>query len=505
LSSFIEWAIDECLSQVHLDEEPHSKISLASEATELWDINDADRFAKLALRYPSLLSYDEQALWKLVYENRWFWRDDNKSNLNFERFDEVWETLNAIVKGAKNKSAIKITRPFMRRLTPGQQITEHGIRFERLVNGDGLFSINVMADGQRIHRVIGRESEGVTRTQAEAFIERVRTEARENRLSLPTGRKTPFTFAEAAKRYVSRLEETNGKNLVAKRRQLRLYLIPFFGSQRLDLITTFIVDRYKRRRKDDDATNETINLELATLSHLISSAIEWGWLKYKSCKIRLLDKTQGRIVALTDKQAESLLEAAVADDDPHCWLFVVFGLNTAMRHREILSTRFDELDLANNRIFVPRAKGGRREQPITLELAAILRNELASREDKHGWIFPSPRPDSSSSGHRDRMSKPFRNAVIRAGLDPDIVTPHVMRHTAITKLVQADVDLPTIQLISGHKSLSMVLRYTHVHSTHIDKAISALGRAPLELNKNKDVVKATLNLHVTAAHEVRKK
>ena len=52
-----------------------------------------------------------------------------------------------------------------------------------------------------------------------------------------------------------------------------------------------------------------------------------------------------------------------------------------------------------------------------------------------------------------------------------------MRHTAITKLVQAGVDLPTIQRISGHKTLKMVLRYTHVHGKHIDAGIAALGRA----------------------------
>ena len=49
--------------------------------------------------------------------------------------------------------------------------------------------------------------------------------------------------------------------------------------------------------------------------------------------------------------------------------------------------------------------------------------------------------------------------MIRAGLDPRIMTPHVMRHTAITKLVQSGVDLPTIQSISGHKTIAMVLRY----------------------------------------------
>jgi hypothetical protein len=50
-----------------------------------------------------------------------------------------------------------------------------------------------------------------------------------------------------------------------------------------------------------------------------------------------------------------------------------------------------------------------------------------------------------------------------------------MRHTAITRLVKAGVDLPTIQKISGHKTLAMVLRYVHVHGEHIDAAIGALN------------------------------
>ena len=125
------------------------------------------------------------------------------------------------------------------------------------------------------------------------------------------------------------------------------------------------MDHYKRRRLDKGATAGTINLELATLSHLFNSAIEWKWLKSRPCKIRLLAKTEGRIVALTANQENALLQGAVADDDPHCWLFVAFGLNTAMRHREILAARFDQLDLDKRRLFIPQAKGGRREQPIT--------------------------------------------------------------------------------------------------------------------------------------------
>lgn len=389
----------------------------------------------------------------------------------------------------------KLSRPTVRALAPGERITEHGITFERLADGDGRYSVNVMVDGQRIHRIIGKDSEGVTRTACEQFVEKVRSEAREGRLSLPAGRKIQLPFADAAQKYLDRLKEADGKNLGAKERHFRRYLIPFFGSQRLDTISTFTVDRYKRQRRNADASNGTINLELATLSHLINRAVEWGWLRSSPCKIHLLEKAPGQIIALTDAQAGALVRAAVADDDPACWLFVAFGLNTAMRHREILRARFEELDLENRRLFVPKAKGGQREQPFTPQLAQILQREMEMRAVRVGWIFPSPRPNTSTSGHRDRMSKSFRAAVVRAGLDPETVTPHVMRHTAITKLVQAGVDLPTIQRISGHKTLAMVLRYTHVHGRHIDTAIAMLGRSAPELTANKSRGPATQALH----------
>ena len=70
-----------------------------------------------------------------------------------------------------------------------------------------------------------------------------------------------------------------------------------------------------------------------------------------------------------------------------------------------------------------------------------------------GLDLSVPHKDSKA-GHWARMDRPFRDAVEAAGLDPGLVTPHVMRHTAITKLVQAGVDLPTVQRVSGHKTHS---------------------------------------------------
>ena len=111
------------------------------------------------------------------------------------------------------KAFVKLDRLSIRKLQPGQSLTENGISFQRMDNGDGVYEVNVMVDGVRIHRVVGRESEGVTRTQAENFIEKVRTEAREDRLTLPKGRKVALSFKDAARKYLVKLEESGGKNI----------------------------------------------------------------------------------------------------------------------------------------------------------------------------------------------------------------------------------------------------------------------------------------------------
>jgi site-specific recombinase XerD len=59
-------------------------------------------------------------------------------------------------------------------------------------------------------------------------------------------------------------------------------------------------------------------------------------------------------------------------------------------------------------------------------------------------------------------------------LDPKQVVRHTLRHTAITHLVQAGVDLPTVKRISGHKTLAMVERYAHQSGTHIADALKKL-------------------------------
>lgn len=125
LSSYIEWAIEESLKRVYPDDDTSEfKSSIADAASALWDVDEPDRFAKLALRYPDLLDYEEQRLWKLIREcghlwlggfrgneREWQWNVE-ESTLIFERLREHWETFRSVARGDKPASALPTWQKF---------------------------------------------------------------------------------------------------------------------------------------------------------------------------------------------------------------------------------------------------------------------------------------------------------------------------------------------------------------------------------------------------------
>ena len=311
----------------------------------------------------------------------------------------------------------------------------------------------------------------VTRKQAEEFIEKVKTDSRRGRLNLPKGRKTVLEFRQAGSRYLSKLEEEGGNDIPKKRQRLNLHCSPFFKEKSLSSITTFDIERYKKFRLGKNATSGTINRELAVISHLFTKAMEWRWIDHKPAIIKRLKENPGRIIYLTTQQIKKLIESAKEDQNPHVYPFIVIGLETSMRHMEILSIRLKNIDLEKRAIFIPQAKAGAREQPITKSLVKFLNAYLEIAKPDQEWLFPSQK---LGKGHIDYIEEPFRRVVIRAGLDPKQVVPHTLRHTAITHLVQAGVDLPTVKRISGHKTLIMVERYSHQNGQHIQAAMDKL-------------------------------
>jgi hypothetical protein len=116
LSSYIEWAIEDSLKHATL--EMHGNVSLSTEAEELWDVDEADRFARLALRHPDLLTHEEQVLWKLVRENGALWRGNWSSNtrewtwtvaeqfLLFAKLREYWPAFSKVAESGTGHSEL---------------------------------------------------------------------------------------------------------------------------------------------------------------------------------------------------------------------------------------------------------------------------------------------------------------------------------------------------------------------------------------------------------------
>lgn len=129
-----------------------------------------------------------------------------------------------------------------------------------------------------------------------------------------------------------------------------------------------------------------------------------------------------------------------------------------MRRMEILSIKLRHIDINKRVIYIPNAKAGPREQLITQSLANFLQEYISQCVPDQEWLFPSK---ISSTDHMMNIERPFRRVVEAVSLDSKTIVRHTLRHTAITLLVQADVDLPTVQRISGHKTMQMVVKYSH--------------------------------------------
>jgi hypothetical protein len=112
LSSFIEWAIASAIDGIILCEDAKREETLGHQAEKLWDIDEPDRFAKLAQNYPELLTHDEQVLWKLIRECSflWYqgvWDEGIPPSLKFHKLREQWDALNRVASGEADKSILQ--------------------------------------------------------------------------------------------------------------------------------------------------------------------------------------------------------------------------------------------------------------------------------------------------------------------------------------------------------------------------------------------------------------
>ena len=123
-----------------------------------------------------------------------------------------------------------------------------------------------------------------------------------------------------------------------------------------------------------------------------------------------------------------------------------------------------------------RGKGGReRIVPVGQAAAAALGRYIAVRATMgvpgrdSAWLFPS----SSRAGHltRGRIAQLLKALARDAGIDPQRVSPHVLRHAFASHLLDNGADLRAVQAMLGHADISTTQIYTHVQAARLERAV----------------------------------
>ena len=190
---------------------------------------------------------------------------------------------------------------------------------------------------------------------------------------------------------------------------------------------------------------------------------------------------QGRSLpkVLSETEVDSLLESARAADSPEavrlaCLLELLYG--TGLRVSELVALPFAAA-ARDPRLMIVQGKGGKeRMVPLGEPARHALSRYLAARPnflpkgEESRWLFPS----HARGGHltRRRVGQLLKELAVRAGLDPDKVSPHVMRHAFASHLLDHGADLRSVQQMLGHADISTTQIYTHV----LNERLKALVR-----------------------------
>lgn len=144
-----------------------------------------------------------------------------------------------------------------------------------------------------------------------------------------------------------------------------------------------------------------------------------------------------------------------------------------LRIAEVCTLQPNDIDSARGLIHVRKGKGGRsRDVMLSPRLLELLREYWRIVRPRGEWLFPS-----SQTPKRSIHAGTVREALLRATEEAQInkrVTPHVLRHSFATHLLEAGTDLRVIQVLLGHNRISSTERYTRVATEHLKTVKSPL-------------------------------
>lgn len=194
----------------------------------------------------------------------------------------------------------------------------------------------------------------------------------------------------------------------------------------------------------------TVIRELAYLSAIINHGRrEWGINVPNPVQmVRKPQSPQARARVLTDEEVAKLLQSLEPIGRRSHWTkpAVQLALATAMRRGELLSLRWEHIDLTERTAFLPDTKNGD-SRTVPLSSVAVQVLEQLPRHIS-GVVIPV---------EFFTLDAAFKRARKRAGLDD--VRFHDLRRTAITRMAEKLPNVIELAAVSGHKSLMVLKRY----------------------------------------------
>jgi len=169
-------------------------------------------------------------------------------------------------------------------------------------------------------------------------------------------------------------------------------------------------------------------------------------------------------------------EAAAGPEALRFALLVELLYGSGLRVSELVGLPLAAFDRAA-RLLMVRGKGGKERlvpmsEPARQALAAYLavRGAFVAPGQKSPWLFPSA---DAASGHltRQRFAQLLKERALEVGIDPDRVSPHVLRHAFATHLIDRGADLRAVQKMLGHADIATTEIYTHVARERLQRVV----------------------------------
>ena len=173
---------------------------------------------------------------------------------------------------------------------------------------------------------------------------------------------------------------------------------------------------------------------------------------------------------LSVEEIEQLIDTAFAKKDYRYWrigVMIELMYATGLRVSELVGLPENSINYGKKLVTLVGKRNKERIVPIAgrvitaLQEYLPLRNEFIKKNSSSTWLFPSL---TAVSGHltRDAFYKDLKKLAADCGIYPSRISPHVLRHSFATHLLNNNADLRSVQKMLGHENITTTEIYTHI-------------------------------------------